>query len=103
MLLIFAILVFAGAVYMVLDAVTVRQKQIAGLKNPAAAPSPQSVKISDDDFRASVEGNQLRIQRERGTDVTLFSPRASGMGHLRRHGRLPPRPCRDLRTTRYWL
>jgi len=37
--------------------------------------------MSDEDFRASVEGNQLRIQRERGTDVTLFSPRASGMGH----------------------
>jgi 4-oxalmesaconate hydratase len=58
-----------------------RQKQIAGLKDPAAAPSPSSMKISDDEFRASVEGNQLRIQRERGTDVTLFSPRASGMGH----------------------
>ncbi len=58
-----------------------RQKQIAALNDPAGAPSPASMKISDDDFRASVEGNQLRIQRERGTDVTLFSPRASGMGH----------------------
>jgi len=58
-----------------------RQKQIAGLKDPAVAPSPSSMKISDDDFRSSVEGNQLRIQRERGTDVTLFSPRASCMGH----------------------
>jgi 4-oxalmesaconate hydratase len=28
-----------------------------------------------------VEGNQLRIQKERGTSLTLFSPRASGMGH----------------------
>ena len=58
-----------------------RQKQVAALKDPASAPSPSSMKISDEDFRASVEGNQLRIQRERGTDVTLFSPRASGMGH----------------------
>src|SRR5688500_410692 len=41
---------------------------------------PQPV-ISDDDLRASVEGAQLRLQRERGTDMTIFSPRAVGMGH----------------------
>ena len=58
-----------------------RQKQSAAVKDKIAPPSPSSVKISDDDFRASVEGNQLRIQRERGTTLTLFSPRASGMGH----------------------
>ncbi|NIR40940.1 MAG: amidohydrolase, partial [Actinobacteria bacterium] len=27
------------------------------------------------------EGAQLRLQRERGTDLTIFSPRASWMGH----------------------
>jgi len=32
-------------------------------------------------LRESVEGAQLRLQRERGTDVTIFSPRASWMGH----------------------
>ncbi len=58
-----------------------RQKQIAALKDPSQKPSAATVKISDDEFRASVEGNQLRIQRERGTNLTLFSPRASGMGH----------------------
>jgi 4-oxalmesaconate hydratase len=58
-----------------------RQQQIAALKDKIALPSPDSVKISDDDFKASVEGNQLRIQRDRGTNLTLFSPRASGMGH----------------------
>jgi 4-oxalmesaconate hydratase len=58
-----------------------RQQQIAALKDRTALPSPDSVKISDDEFRASIEGNQLRIQRERGTSLTLFSPRASGMGH----------------------
>jgi 4-oxalmesaconate hydratase len=58
-----------------------RQKQIIGIKDPSQKPSPASVKISDDEFRASVEGNQLRIQKERGTTLTLFSPRASGMGH----------------------
>src|SRR5437016_5747234 len=58
-----------------------RQKQVAAVKDGSLLPSPSSVQISDDDFRASVEGNQLRIQRERGTTLTLFSPRASGMGH----------------------
>src|SRR6267142_2147129 len=58
-----------------------RQKQTAATKDGSPLPSPSSVKISDEEFRASVEGNQLRIQRERGTTLTLFSPRASGMGH----------------------
>ncbi|PIW27367.1 MAG: 4-oxalomesaconate hydratase [Rhodospirillales bacterium CG15_BIG_FIL_POST_REV_8_21_14_020_66_15] len=37
--------------------------------------------ISDDEIRESVEGTQLRLQQERGTDLTIFSPRAGGMGH----------------------
>jgi 4-oxalmesaconate hydratase len=37
--------------------------------------------ITDDQLRQSVEGAQLRRQRERGTDLTIFSPRAVGMGH----------------------
>ena len=39
------------------------------------------LKISDDQIRESLEKNQLRIQKERGTDVTFFSPRASAMEH----------------------
>jgi 4-oxalmesaconate hydratase len=39
------------------------------------------VTISDDEIRESLEDAQLRFQRERGTDVTIFSPRASAMGH----------------------
>jgi 4-oxalmesaconate hydratase len=37
--------------------------------------------MSDDEIRESIEGNQLKFQRERGTDLTIFSPRAAGMGH----------------------
>jgi 4-oxalmesaconate hydratase len=37
--------------------------------------------ISDDQLRESLETAQLRIQRERGTDLTIFSPKAIGMGH----------------------
>ena len=39
------------------------------------------VNISDDDIRDSIINNQLKLQTERGTDITLFSPRASWMGH----------------------
>lgn len=37
--------------------------------------------VSDDAIRESLEDAQLRLQRERGTDLTIFSPRASWMGH----------------------
>ena len=37
--------------------------------------------ISDQQIRDSLEGAQLKMQAERGTDLTIFSPRASWMGH----------------------
>jgi 4-oxalmesaconate hydratase len=37
--------------------------------------------ISDDEIRETIEKNQLRLLRERGADVTIFSPRASAMAH----------------------
>lgn len=39
------------------------------------------IRISDDELRDSLEPNQLRLQGERGIDLTLLSPRASWMGH----------------------
>jgi 4-oxalmesaconate hydratase len=50
------------------------------------------LRISDDGIRASLEGAQLRLQRERGTDLTLFSPRASWMGHH----------LGNINTSRFW-
>jgi 4-oxalmesaconate hydratase len=59
-----------------------REKQQAELKrNPDAWSEKGTLKISDDDLRKSVENAQLKLQRDRGTDVTIFSPRASWMGH----------------------
>ncbi|MGE0557022.1 MAG: amidohydrolase family protein [Burkholderiales bacterium] len=58
-----------------------RLKQIAGLKDPKLSPAKNSLVISDDELRETIEGAQLRIQRERGTDMTIFSPRAGGMAH----------------------
>ena len=60
---------------------TFRQKQIDSLKDARLAPAKDSLLIRDDEIRAGIEGAQLRIQRERGTDLTVFSPRAGGMGH----------------------
>jgi len=37
--------------------------------------------IGDDEIRESLESHQLRIQGDRGVDLTLFSPKAVGMGH----------------------
>ena len=58
-----------------------RQKQIDGLKDTKLSPAKNSLQISDDQIREGIEGAQLRIQRERGTDLTIFSPRAGGMAH----------------------
>jgi 4-oxalmesaconate hydratase len=57
-----------------------RAAQIAALKDPSQKPSIGSLNINDDQLRESVQP-QLKFQRERGTSVTLFSPRAGGMGH----------------------
>jgi len=57
-----------------------REGQQAQLDNPSL-PNPEYGVISDDQIRESIEQNQLRLQKERGADLTLFSPRASAMGH----------------------
>ena len=56
-----------------------RDQQIAGLNDPAAAPGPSDLKISDDELRDSIEANQLRLMDERGIDLTIFSP--AGLVH----------------------
>lgn len=57
-----------------------RAAQIARLDDDTLAV-PDYGEISDDQIRESIEQNQLKLQRERGADLTLFSPRASQMGH----------------------
>ena len=53
-----------------------RDAQLAALKSPGAA-APEPPRISDDQIRDSLEQAQLKLQRERGSDLTVFSPRAS--------------------------
>jgi 4-oxalmesaconate hydratase len=58
-----------------------RDAQTAALKDPTQPPYDGKINITDDQIRESLEGAQLKLQRERGTDVTIFSPRASAMAH----------------------
>ncbi len=53
-----------------------RKLQVSAATRPSLA-----LKISDDQIRESLEGAQLKLQRDRGIDVTFFSPRASAMEH----------------------
>ena len=68
-------------------------------KLQVAGRDPDPLRISDDEIRDSLEKNQLRIQRERGTDLTFFSPRAGSMEHHVGDARMSEdwsRQCNDL-------
>lgn len=54
-----------------------------GAVEPAdlAAVVAREYEVSDDELVEAVGGAQLAQQRERGTDLTIFSPRASWMAH----------------------
>ena len=62
-----------------------RDAQIAAWKVGEEAPPYPA--ISDDEIRETIEANQLRLLRERGADMTVFSPRASTMApHIGNEG-----------------
>ena len=54
-----------------------REAQKAAFK--AGERAPPYPEISDDIIRETIETNQLRLIRQRGADLTVFSPRASAM------------------------
>ena len=56
-------------------------QRTAGIKDSAVMPKVANLKISDDELRETIEANQLRLMKERGADLTIFSPRASFMAH----------------------
>ncbi|WP_321396082.1 amidohydrolase family protein [Emcibacter sp.] len=55
-----------------------RAAQKAHLADPSL-PNPILPEMSDDEIREGIEANQLKLVKERGADLTLFSPRASAM------------------------
>ncbi|MGN9304748.1 amidohydrolase family protein, partial [Enterococcus faecium] len=58
-----------------------RDLPIAYAERAGEAPDPAALRISEDDTRETIEANQLRLMDDRGSDVTVFSPRASFMAH----------------------
>ncbi|WP_029918638.1 amidohydrolase family protein [Nevskia soli] len=57
-----------------------RDKQLAGLADPARKPASTDLGISDEMLVNSVQP-QLKLQAERGSTLTVLSPRAAGMAH----------------------
>jgi 4-oxalmesaconate hydratase len=57
-----------------------RDQQMARIKDPVL-PAASPARIGDDEIRETIETHQLKLQRQRGADITIFSPRASAMAH----------------------
>ncbi len=75
-----------------------RDAQIARISDPTGPPA-QPTQISDAEIRETIETNQLKLQRQRGADLTIFSPRASAMAHHIGDERVSSdwtRACNDL-------
>ena len=58
-----------------------RIRQIAEFKRTGQSLNQQPPAVSDDEIRAGIEPNQLKSMKDRGIDLTIFSPRAIGMDH----------------------
>jgi 4-oxalmesaconate hydratase len=58
-----------------------RKKQLAAVGDPANQPKPSDLQISDDQIREAITNGQLKLQQERGGDLTIFSPIAGQMAH----------------------
>ena len=58
-----------------------RRKQLASANDPSGQPAKSDLVMSDDEIRTAIENGQLKLQKERGGDLTLFSPIAGQMGH----------------------
>ncbi len=58
-----------------------RARQVEFANDPVNAPKPSEAIVTDDDIREGVGNGQLKLQQERGSDLTLFSPIAGLMSH----------------------
>jgi len=75
-----------------------RDAQLKHFADPLAPP-PKPSQISDDEIRESVQENQLKLIKQRGADMTIFSPRASAMAHHEGDEKVSQawtRACNDL-------
>jgi 4-oxalmesaconate hydratase len=60
-----------------------RAEQIAEFERTGQAPTAPPPAVSDEEIRHGIDNNQLRIMKERGIDMTIFSPKAVAMDHHR--------------------
>jgi len=58
-----------------------RARQVAAVADGTPMPRASELRIGDDEIREAIESNQLRMMRQRGHDLTIFSPRAIFMAH----------------------
>jgi 4-oxalmesaconate hydratase len=58
-----------------------RQDQLKSVEDGNYKRTIELLDFTDDEIKETIEPNQRQKQLERGTDVTIISPRASGMGH----------------------
>lgn len=58
-----------------------RTRQVAAADDLANAPKISQARVTDDEIREGVGNGQLKLQQERGSDLTLFSPIAGLMSH----------------------
>jgi 4-oxalmesaconate hydratase len=58
-----------------------RERQIRAFEENGSRVGAADLAVSDDEIVTAIESGQLKLQRERGTDVTLFSPGAGKMAH----------------------
>jgi 4-oxalmesaconate hydratase len=58
-----------------------RAQQTDAVKDPSRTPPLSGAYVSDDQIRDAIENGQLKLQKERGSDLTLFSPIAGLMSH----------------------
>src|ERR1700712_3636945 len=58
-----------------------RARQIEHADDPVDSPGLKDAYLSDGQIREAIEGGQLKLQQERGSDMTLFSPIAGLMSH----------------------
>lgn len=58
-----------------------RAQQVEAFKKTGKTPDLPPPEVTDEEIREGIANNQLRIMKERGIDLTVFSPRAMGMDH----------------------
>jgi 4-oxalmesaconate hydratase len=58
-----------------------RARQVDAANDPVNAPKMSEAVVTDEQIRDAIENGQLKLQKERGYDMTVFSPIAGLMSH----------------------